>query len=97
MQALGITIQNNPLTIAFSPLGKGVFGSSTDLCAIIMLQTMSDFITQDNNSSLKIIRAVANNIQEIKAFTRIMMTNNLWDYLWRGISKETWFIKITVL
>ena len=40
MQALKIANQNNFLTIAFPPLGNGVFGFTIDLCATIMLQTM---------------------------------------------------------
>ena len=85
MQALEIANQNNLLTIAFPPLGNGVFGFSIDLCATIMLQTMGDFINKNSNSSLKIIRVVVKNIQQVKAFTRILMANNLWDYLGRGI------------
>ena len=77
MQALEIANQNNLLTIAFPPLGNGVFGFSIDLCATIMLQTMGDFINKNSNSSLKIIRVVVKNIQQVKAFTRILMANNL--------------------
>ena len=69
--------QSNLLTIAFPPLGNGVFGFSTDLCATIMLQTMRDFINKNSNSSLEIIRIVVNNIRQVKTFTRIMMANNL--------------------
>ena len=69
----------------FSPLGNGVFGFSIDLCATIMLQTMRRFINKNSNSSLKIIRVVVSNIRQVKAFTRIMMENNLWDYLRRAI------------
>ena len=47
IKALKITNQNNLLTIAFPPLGNGVFGFSTDLCATIMLRTMKDFITKN--------------------------------------------------
>ena len=85
MRALKIANQNNLLTIAFPPLGNGVFGFSIDLCATIMLQTMKDFINKYSNSSLKIIRAVVNNIRQVKPFTRIMMANNLRNYLCRGI------------
>ena len=85
MHALKIASQNSLLTIAFSPLGNAVFGFSIDLCATIMLQTMRDFINKNSNLSLKIIRVVANNIRQVKAFTRIMMTNNLRDYLCRAI------------
>ena len=77
MQALEIANQNNLLTIAFPPLGNGVFGFSIDLCATMMLQTMGDFINKNSNSSLKIIRVVVKNIQQVKAFTRILMANNL--------------------
>ena len=77
MQGLGITNQNNILTIAFPPLGNGVFVYSTYLCETIMLQTMRDFITKNSNSSLKIIRVVVNNIGQVKTFTRIVMANNL--------------------
>ena len=77
MRALKIANQNNLLAIAFPPLGNGVFGFSVDLCATIMLQTMNDFINKYSNSSLKIIRVVVNNIRQVKAFTRIMMANNL--------------------
>ena len=77
MRALKIANQNNLLAIAFPPLGNGVFGFSIDLCATIMLQTMNDFINKYSNSSLKIIRVVVNNIRQVKAFTRIMMANNL--------------------
>ena len=77
MQALEIANQNNLLTIAFPPLGNGVFGFSIDLCATIMLQTMGDFVNKNSSSSLKIIRVVVKNIQQVKAFTRILMANNL--------------------
>ena len=77
MRALELAKQNNLLTIAFPPLGNGVFGFSTDLCGTIMLQTMRDFIRKNSNSSLKIIHVVVNNIRQVKAFTRIMMANNL--------------------
>ena len=77
MQALEIANQDNLLTVAFSPLGNGVFGFSTDLCATIMLQKMKDFITKNSNSLLKIIRVVVNNIRQVKTFTRIMMASNL--------------------
>ena len=66
MQALKIANQNNLLTLAFPPLGNGVFGFSIDLCATIMLQTMRDFINKNSNSSLKIIRVVVNNIRQVK-------------------------------
>ena len=77
MQALEIANQDNLLTVAFSPLGNGVFGFSTDLCATIMLQKMKDFITKNSNSLLKIIRVVVNNIRQVKTFTRIMMASYL--------------------
>ena len=54
MRVLEITNQNNLLTIAFPQLGNGIFDFSTDLCAIIMLQTMRDFITKNSNSLLKL-------------------------------------------
>ena len=85
MWALEIANQNHLLTIAFTPLGIGVFAFSTDLCATIMLQIMRSFIDKNCNSSLKIIHVVVNNIRQVKAFTRIMMANNLWDYLCRAI------------
>ena len=66
MQALKIANQNNLLTIAFPPLGNGVFGFAIDLCATIMLQTMRDFINKNSNSSLKILRVVVNNIRQVK-------------------------------
>ena len=81
---LELAKQNNLLAIAFPPLGNGAFGFSTDLCGTIMQQTMRDFIWKNSNSSLKIIHVV-NNIGQVKAFTRIMMANNFWDYLCRGI------------
>ena len=77
MQALEIANQNNLLTIAFPPLGNGVFGFSIDLRATIMLQTMRNFINKNSNSSLKIMRVVVKNIQQVKSFIRIMMANNL--------------------
>ena len=77
MQALKIANQNNLLTIAFPPLGNGVFGFSTDLCGTIMPQMMRDFIRKNSNSSQKIIHVVVNNIRQVQAFTRIMMANNL--------------------
>ena len=49
MRALEIANQNNLLTIAFPPLGNGVFDFSSDLCAV-MLQTMRDFINKNYNS-----------------------------------------------
>ena len=85
MWALKIANQNNLLKIAFPPLGNGVRGFSIDLYATIMLQTMKNFINKNSNSSLKIIHVVVNNIRQVKAFTRTMMANNLWDYLCRGI------------
>ena len=77
MRALEIANHNNLLTITVPSIGNVVFGFSTDLCAIIMLQTMRDFINKNSNSSLKIIRAVVNNIRQVKTFIRIMMANNL--------------------
>ena len=68
--------QNNLLTIAFPPLGNKVFGFSTDFCATVMLQTTRDFINKNTNLSLKIIRAVVNNIWQVKTFTRIMVAIN---------------------
>ena len=47
MRALEIANQNNLLKIA--PLGNGVFGFSTELCATIMLQTMRHFINKNSN------------------------------------------------
>ena len=44
MRALEIASQNYLLTIAFPPLGNGVFGFSIDLCLTIMLKTMRDVI-----------------------------------------------------
>ena len=44
MRALELANQNNLLIIAFPPFENGVFGSFTDLCGTIMLQTMRDFI-----------------------------------------------------
>ena len=52
MRALEIADQSSLLTIAFSPLGNGVFGFSSNLCAT-MLQTMGDFMNKSSNSSLK--------------------------------------------
>ena len=86
MRALELAQQNNLLTIAFPPLGNGVFGFSTDLCGTIMLQTMRDFITKNSNSSLKIIHVAVNNIRQEIDFSRIMMADNLRDYLCREIS-----------
>ena len=77
MRALELAKQNNLLTIAFPPLGNGVFGFSTDLCGTIMLQTMRDFIRKNSNSSLKIIHVVVKNIRQVKSFTGNMMANNL--------------------
>ena len=77
MRALELAKQNNLLTIAFPPLGNGVFGFSTDLCGRIMLQTIRDFIRKNSNSSPKIIHVVVNNIRQVKDFTRIIMANNL--------------------
>ena len=77
IKALEITSQNSLLTIAFPPLGNGVLGFSTDLCATIMLRTMRDFITKNSNLSLKIIGVVVNNIRQVKTLTRVMMANNL--------------------
>ena len=74
MRALEITNQNNLLTIPFPALANGAFGFSTDMCATTMLRIMRDFITKNSNLSLKSIRITVNNI---KTFTRIMMTNNL--------------------
>ena len=76
MRVLQIANQNNLLTIAFPSFRNGVFGFSIDLCATIMLQTMRDFINKNSNSLLKTIRVVVNNIRQVKAFTRIMITNN---------------------
>ena len=47
MRALEIANQNNLLKTA--PLGNGVFGFSTELCATIMLQTMRHFINKNSN------------------------------------------------
>ena len=77
MRALELAKQNNLLTIAFTPLGNGVFGFSTDLCGTIMPQMMRDFIRKNSYSSQKIIHVVVNNIRQVQAFTRIMMANNL--------------------
>ena len=77
MQALELAKQSNLLTIAFLPLGNGVFGFSTDLSGTIMLQTMGDFIRKNSNSSLKITHVVVNNIQQVQTFPGIMMANNL--------------------
>ena len=77
MRALELAKQKNLLTTAFPTLGNEVFSFSTDLCGTIMLQTMRDFIRKNSNSSLKIIHVVVNNIRQVKAFTRIMMANNL--------------------
>ena len=74
--ALEIENKNNFLTVAFPPLGNRAFGFSTDFCATVMLQTMRAFINKNSNSLLKIIRAVVNNIWQVKTFTRIMMANN---------------------
>ena len=77
MGALEIANQNNHLTIAFPPLGNGVFSFSIDLCATIILQTMRDFINKNSNSSLEVIRVVVNNARQVKAFARIMMASTL--------------------
>ena len=77
MRALELANQNNLLTTAFAPFGNGVFGFSIDLRATIMPQLMRDFINKNSNSSLKIIHVVVNNIRQVKAFTRIVMANNL--------------------
>ena len=77
IRALEIRSQNNLLTKAFPPLGKRIFGFSTDLYGTIMLKTMRDFINKNFNSSLRVIRVVVNNIRQVKAFTRIIMANNL--------------------
>ena len=77
MRALELAKQNNRLTIAFPPLGNGVFGFSTDLCGRMMLQAIRDFIRNNSNSSPKIIHVVVNNIRQVKDFTRIIMANNL--------------------
>ena len=77
MRALELAKQNNLLTIAFPPLGNGVFGFSTDLCGRMMLQAIRDFIRNNSNSSPKIIHVVVNNIRQVKDFTRIIMANNL--------------------
>ena len=85
IRALEIANQNNLLTIAFPPLGNGIFGFSTDLCGTIMLKTMRYFINKNFNSSLRITCVVVNNIRKVKTFTRIIMANNLWDYICRKI------------
>ena len=77
MRALKIANQNNLLAIALPPLRNRVFGFFIDLCATIMLPTMKNFINKNSNSSLKIILVVVSNIRQVKAFTRIMMANNL--------------------
>ena len=85
MQALEITNLNKYLTVAFPPIVNGVFCFSADMCATIMLRTMRDFITKNSNLSLKIILVVVSNVWQVKTFTRIMMANNLWQYLCRRI------------
>ena len=77
IQALEIANQNNLLTIAFPPLGNGIFGFSTDLCGTIMLKMMRYFINKNFNSSLRITCVVVNNIRKVKTFTRIIIANNL--------------------
>ena len=44
-------------------------------------------MNKNSNSLLKIILVIVNNIWLVKAFTRIIMANNLWDYLCRRIYK----------
>ena len=66
MRALEIRNQNSLLAIAFPALANGVFGLSTNMCSTIMLQTMRDFITENSNSSLKIIRVIVSNIRQLK-------------------------------
>ena len=77
MRALELAKQKNLLTTAFPTLGNEVFSFSTDLCGTIMLQTMRDFIRKNSNSLQNIMHAVVNKIRKVKAFTRIMMANNL--------------------
>ena len=66
MRPLEITNQNHLLTIAFPPIGNGLFGFYSDLRGTIMLQTMRDFISKSSNLSLKIIHVVDNNIRQVK-------------------------------
>ena len=49
---------------------------------------MRDFITKNSNSSLKIIHVAVNNIRQEIDFSRIMMADNLRDYLCREISNS---------
>ena len=102
MRALEITNQNNLLAIAFPALAYGVFGLSTDMCATIMLRTMRDFITENSNFSLKLIRVIANNIRQVKTFARVICyiicaEEFIFFYsfiCWIFEYLETWFIKI---
>ena len=48
IKALKITNQNNLLTIAFPPLGNGVFGFSTDLCATNQVRTLTRVMIANN-------------------------------------------------
>ena len=101
MRALEIRNQNNLLAIAFPALANGVFGLSVNMRATIMLQTMRDFITENSNSSLKIIRVIVSNIRRVKTFTRIICDIIcaeefilFYSFIcWIFEYLETWFIK----
>ena len=97
MQALEITKQRNILTIAFPPLASGIFGFSTDTCAIIMLRSMRYFISKNSNLSLKIIRVVVNDIRQVKTFTRIEMKNNTCFFQKTNNTEETLCVATIVI